>query len=58
MLDMLNDRWKELLLYLITISAVVPNFEGHNRHTEESRGKCKQMLKLLPIVQPVKSHKM
>jgi len=58
MLDMLNDRWTELLLFFISISVIVPNFEGHSRHTEESTGNCKHMLKLLPIVQPVKSHTM
>lgn len=55
---MLNDRWKELLLYFISISVIVPNFEGLSRHTEESTGNCKHMLKLLPIAQPVNSHTM
>jgi len=58
MLDMLNDRWRELLLYFISISVIVPNFEGLSRHTEESTGNCKRILKLLSIIQPVKSHTM
>jgi len=58
MLDMLNDRWRELLLYFISISVIVPNVEGLSRYKEESTGNCKHMLKLLPIVQPVKSHMM
>jgi len=58
MLGMWNDRWRELLLYLISISVIVPNFEGHSRHSEESTGNCKRVLKLLPIVQPVNSHTM
>jgi len=55
---MWNDRWRELLLYFISISVIVPNFEGLSRHTEESTGDCKRVLKLLPIFQPVKSHTM
>jgi hypothetical protein len=58
MLDMLNDRWRELLLYFISISVIFPNYEGHRHHTEEITGNCKHMLKLLPIVQPVNSHTM
>jgi hypothetical protein len=42
------------VLYLICISVIIPKLEGHS-HTEESTGNFKRMLKLLPIVQPVKS---
>jgi hypothetical protein len=38
MLDMLNDRWRELVLCLISISVIVRNSEGYSHHSEESTG--------------------
>jgi hypothetical protein len=47
MLGMLKeDKWTaELILCLITISAVIKNSEGHNYQSEDTTGNSEHMLK-------------
>lgn len=41
-----EDKWTaELILCLITISAVIKNSEGHNYQSEDTTGNSEHMLK-------------